>query len=514
MIQNLQVEVATISSKDNIEIIKTTTTSTITAATISSNIDEDINILSKKMAKRIVTFRPRSSQLDRETLETQQDQFRGFFTLFWIGMAFYIIQTGVKNFVSAGVLFNLSFFRLFSQDASGLILSDACMIGSMFFAVFLQKLISKELIRWKYVGMIIQHIYQILFLFVPIYWTFLKNWPWVQSGFFVLHTISMLMKLHSYSFYNGELSEWALRLKSLKRDYFTLIGESKKSDNSEDSEDSEESEESEENEKENICQKQEAINQLKLKIDQVEGYLNSPAGNIRYSDNITIMNFIDFLLVPTLVYELEYPRTDKIRPWYLLEKLAAIFGTFFLLYVNTGTHIIPVLPNVSTSILDCMLQMLFPFMVNYLLLFYITFECICNFFAELTRFADRNFYDDWWNSTTWDEFARKWNKPVHRFLLRHVYQFSIESYKLSKRDATFMTFFLSSLIHELVMVVVSKKFRMYLFCFQMLQLPLIALSKLPLIKDKKWFGNGFFWLGLFLGPPILGILYCREVFMQ
>ncbi|CAG8445550.1 7554_t:CDS:2 [Diversispora eburnea] len=388
MIQNLQVEVATISPKDDIEIIKTTT-NTITA-TISSNIDEDINILSKKMAKRVVTFQPRSSQLDRETLEIQQDSFRGFFTLFWIGMAFYILQTGAKNFVSAGVLFNLSFFRLFSQDASGLILSDACMIGSMFFAVFLQKLISKELIRWKYVGMIIQHIYQILFLFVPIYWTFLKNWPWVQSGFFVLHTISMLMKLHSYSFYNGELSEWALRLKSLKRDYFTLIGESKKS-------------------------------------DEIEGYLNSPAGNIRYSDNITIMNFIDFLLVPTLVYELEYPRTDN---------------------------------------------------------------------------------------TTWEEFARKWNKPVHHFLLRHVYHFSIESYKLSKRDATFMTFFLSSLIHELVMVVVSKKFRMYLFCFQMLQLPLIALSKLPLMKDKKWFGNGFFWFGLFLGPPILGILYCREVFMQ
>jgi hypothetical protein len=20
---------------------------------------------------------------------------------------------------------------------------------------------------------------------------------------------------------------------------------------------------------------------------------------------------------------------------------------------------------------------------------------------------------DWWNSTTWDEFSRKWNKPVH-----------------------------------------------------------------------------------------------------
>jgi len=75
-----------------------------------------------------------------------------------------------------------------------------------------------------------------------------------------------------------------------------------------------------------------------------------------------------------------------------------------------------------------------------------------------------------------------------------------------------MTFFLSSLIHELVMVAVSKKIRMYLFFLQMLQLPLISLSKLPVMREKKWFGNAFFWLGLFLGPPLLAILYCREVF--
>jgi hypothetical protein len=34
-------------------------------------------------------------------------------------------------------------------------------------------------------------------------------------------------------------------------------------------------------------------------------------------------------------------------------------------------------------------------------------ECVCNGFAELSRFADRQFYEDWWNSTNWDQFARK-----------------------------------------------------------------------------------------------------------
>jgi sterol O-acyltransferase len=105
------------------------------------------------------------------------------------------------------------------------------------------------------------------------------------------------MKLHSYSFYNGELSTYVIYLHELKKTYAELIGDSKKTDN--------EIDEKKEGEKQQI------LDQLKSKIGQVEGYLHSPAGNIRYPENVTFPNFIDFLLVPTLVYELEYPRTEK-----------------------------------------------------------------------------------------------------------------------------------------------------------------------------------------------------------
>ena len=43
------------------------------------------------------------------------------------------------------------------------------------------------------------------------------------------------------------------------------------------------------------------------------------------------------------------------------------------------------------------------FITLYLLAFYVIFECVLNVFAEVTRFADRGFYDAWWNSTTWDQ---------------------------------------------------------------------------------------------------------------
>ena len=64
-----------------------------------------------------------------------------------------------------------------------------------------------------------------------------------------------------------------------------------------------------------------------------------------------------------------------------------------------------------------------------------------------------------WNSTSWDEFARKWNKPVHVFLLRHVYTATIMKYRISKTAAMLLTFLLSACAHELVMVVVTRKFR-------------------------------------------------------
>ena len=82
-----------------------------------------------------------------------------------------------------------------------------------------------------------------------------------------------------------------------------------------------------------------------------------------------------------------------------------------------------------------------------------------------------------------DEFSRKWNKvrllaspslasrsrprqPVHSFLLRHVYAHSITA-GASKKVAMLYTFLLSSLLHELVMAIVSGKIRGYLFALQM-----------------------------------------------
>jgi sterol O-acyltransferase len=91
---------------------------------------------------------------------------------------------------------------------------------------------------------------------------------------------------------------------------------------------------------------------------------------------------------------------------------------------------------------------------------------------------------------------------------------SISSYKLSRQNATLLTFLVSSLFHEVVMVVSGKRIRMYLFILQMLQIPLIYVARIPAVKRQKTFGNVFFWFGMCLGPPLLAVLYAREHFME
>ena len=52
------------------------------------------------------------------------------------------------------------------------------------------------------------------------------------------------------------------------------------------------------------------IGDIAVEMQELEKELTK--GNTTYPQNQTFANFIDYLLVPTLVYELEYPRTEKL----------------------------------------------------------------------------------------------------------------------------------------------------------------------------------------------------------
>lgn len=53
--------------------------------------------------------------------------------------------------------------------------------------------------------------------------------------------------------------------------------------------------------------------------------------------------------------------------------------------------------------------------------FFAFFQFFMNILAELTYFADRQFYKEWWNCKDMGEYWRLWNLPVHNWFVRHMY---------------------------------------------------------------------------------------------
>ena len=104
-----------------------------------------------------------------------------------------------------------------------------------------------------------------------------------------MHTIVMMMKMHSYTTLNGDLSVKLKRLNQLKEIVPNWIAARKEKTYTE-----EETKELEEMEVEMSFLEEELVH-----------------GSTRFPDNVTIINFLDYLLVPSLVYLMEYPRTDK-----------------------------------------------------------------------------------------------------------------------------------------------------------------------------------------------------------
>ncbi|KAM3426616.1 hypothetical protein MY1884_008744 [Beauveria asiatica] len=164
-----------------------------------------------------------------------------------------------------------------------------------------------------------------------------------------------------------------------------------------------------------LCQEQvsrfeRAINdELASLSDELQGTASDPSR--AYPHNLTFIGHYQWLPLPTVVYELEYPRLNKIKWSYVAEKVAAMIGIIFVMIQVSQYYIYPVvlvtiemrengMPLIARfrEFPWLLGDLLFPFMMEYLLTWYLIWETVLNILAELTYFADRHFYDAWWNS--------------------------------------------------------------------------------------------------------------------
>lgn len=232
-------------------------------------------------------------------------------------------------------------------------------------------------------------------------------WSWTTQVFFILHTLVLLMKMHSYAFYNGHLSATEKRLSALDHPEHASIKAAVRYPTSTAALEEIDAEA----EKQEHDDDKAILSQLR---EDLACELTSPLGHVTYPQNLSLANYVDYILCPTLCYELEYPRTEKTQWVELFWKTLAVFGCIFLLTITSEEFILPVLhesaerlqgiqslSEMSLVLAESISLLLFPFMVTFLLVFLVIFEYVLGAFAEITCFADRHFYSDWWNSRDW-----------------------------------------------------------------------------------------------------------------
>lgn len=442
-----------------------------------------------------LNFKPRKSIFDDEI--HYGSNFYGFYIAFWFCVSFFSLSVVVEYWINHGSLFNSVIAQLMIKDLFKIGLTDLAMYLSLYLPVLIQLKIKDGLISWRPFGRLFQIIFELAFIFGTIAFASFMKYPWIGQIYLMLHGMVLLMKVHSYGFFNGYLWDITNELK-LSESIKDKISKKKKK----------KEEDEKDYDKELITRLNKSIEFCKFELD----HQNFP-------NNLSLFNFFEYSMFPTLIYQTTYPRTEKIRKGYLIKKIAGIFGIILVLIAIAQNNLYPVVMEClhlqSTTDLSYRIK-IYPliliktipsFLSVYLLVFYLIWELILNSIAELSRFADRQFYSYWWNSLTWTEYARDWNVPVHKFLLRHVYHSSISAFQVNKQTAAFITFFLSSVIHELAMWVIFKKWRGYLLLLQMNQLSLVKISQLKWLRNRTDFNICIFWFGIVFGPSLMCTMY-------
>nr|XP_056700678.1 sterol O-acyltransferase 1-like [Euleptes europaea] len=228
-----------------------------------------------------------------------------------------------------------------------------------------------------------------------------------------------------------------------------------------------------------------------------------------------LSQYLYFLFAPTLIYRDEYPRTPTRRWSYVATMFAQVTGSvFFMNYIFTRLCN-PIFRNYIwepfnvRGLVLCIFNSILPSTLIMFILFFLFLHCWHNAFAEMMRFGDRMFYQDWWNSTSYASYYRTWNVVVHDWLYYYAYRdfrwFFGEKFKSA---ALLFVFAVSAAVHEYILSVCFGFFYPAMFCLYMG----FGMVFNFIINDRRkgpiW--NVIMWLSLLFGQGLLLCLYSTE----
>jgi diacylglycerol O-acyltransferase-1 len=237
--------------------------------------------------------------------------------------------------------------------------------------------------------------------------------------------------------------------------------------------------------------------------------------NLLYPSNLNLSNFYYFMFAPTLCYELKFPRSPGRRTKFIIKR-----GAEFICFTILGVALCEqwVIPNVKNSIstfkdmdvflcTERILKLAVPNHIIWLIFFYSIFHSSLNLLAEVMRFADREFYRDFWNAETIQYFWQTWNIPVHRWCVRHVYKPLVRN-GFSRLSASLAVFLISAIFHEYLVSVPLHLFRLWAFFAMLSQIPLNIITQKVLKGGRA--GNIVVWLSLIVGQPMAILMYVHD----
>ncbi|CAM6090832.1 unnamed protein product [Calypogeia fissa] len=243
------------------------------------------------------------------------------------------------------------------------------------------------------------------------------------------------------------------------------------------------------------------------------------SSHIEYPTNLTVSDITYFMVAPTLCYQIGYPRTKTIRKGWVLRQTVKLLTFTGLMGFIVEQYINPTVQNSTHPLkgsylraLERVLKLSIPTLYVWLCLFYCFFHLWLNILAELLRFGDREFYKDWWNAKTVEEYWRMWNMPVHRWMVRHVY-FPCLRAGMPKSVAVIVVFALSGVFHEVCIGIPCHMLRCWAFLGIMFQVPLVFLTNyLQSRFQNLMLGNMVFWFFFcIVGQPMCVLLYYHDV---
>uniref|UniRef100_A0AAY4DA98 O-acyltransferase n=1 Tax=Denticeps clupeoides TaxID=299321 RepID=A0AAY4DA98_9TELE len=235
---------------------------------------------------------------------------------------------------------------------------------------------------------------------------------------------------------------------------------------------------------------------------------------VTYPGNLTHRDMYYFMFAPTLCYELNFPRSSRIRKRFLLRRL------FEMVSLTSDFHFRWMVPTIQNSMkpfqdmdfsrmVERLLKLAVPNHFIWLVFFYWFFHSSMNFVAELMQFGDREFYRDWWNSETVTYFWANWNIPVHKWCLRHFYKPMLQR-GVNKWVAQTAVFLVSAFFHEYLVSIPLKMFRLWAFMGMMAQIPLAWFVGRFLRGN---YGNAAMWMSLIIGQPIAVLMYVHDYYV-